>query len=254
MQKEFDWDKFKNEKIAVHCKTEEEAKDLCQKMHEHGMKWFDGSYYYLSTTCYEEYRTETCYTGRGTFGDCNFYIKRGYTILEWSDYMQKEFTKADLKNGMVVEYRNGKIGIYINGKILYEDGFDVICELTEDLLDADCEDCNKGYDIIKVYELNMSGIYDLKTVLEKKNLILIWERNETKHMTAEEMRVKLEEMTGDKIEIEGNRRIGRWFLLDECSNSGVYCSICGKKVYKEDYANQKIKSKYCPNCGSIMEC
>lgn len=35
------WDEFKNaeKKIAVHCKTEEEAKDFCRKMHEHGMKW-----------------------------------------------------------------------------------------------------------------------------------------------------------------------------------------------------------------------
>ena len=46
---------------------------------------------------------------------------------------------------------------------------------------------------------------------------------------------------------------GSWFLLDECSNAGVYCSVCNKKVYKTDYANQKIKSKYCPNCGAIMD-
>ena len=31
---------------------------------------------------------------------------------------------------------------------------------------------------------------------------------------------------------------GRWFLLDECSNAGVYCSVCNKKVYKTNYANQ----------------
>ena len=44
MQKEFDWDKFKNEsnKIVVHCRTEEEAKDFCRKMHEQGMRWRDG--------------------------------------------------------------------------------------------------------------------------------------------------------------------------------------------------------------------
>ena len=46
---------------------------------------------------------------------------------------------------------------------------------------------------------------------------------------------------------------GHWTLLDKCSNAGVYCSVCHKKVYRTDYANQKIKSKYCPNCGSIMD-
>ena len=58
-----------------------------------------------------------------------------------------------------------------------------------------------------------------------------------------------------KKEFEENDLLkhGHWTLLDECSNAGVYCSVCNKKVYKTDYANQKIKSKYCPNCGSIMD-
>lgn len=46
---------------------------------------------------------------------------------------------------------------------------------------------------------------------------------------------------------------GRWVLLDECYNEGVYCSVCQKKVYKTCYANQKIKSKFCPNCGARMD-
>ena len=46
---------------------------------------------------------------------------------------------------------------------------------------------------------------------------------------------------------------GHWFALDECANEGVYCSVCHKKVYKLNYANQKLKSKYCPNCGAIMD-
>lgn len=45
---------------------------------------------------------------------------------------------------------------------------------------------------------------------------------------------------------------GYWCLLDECANEGVYCSACHKKVYKADYANQKLKSPYCPNCGAKM--
>lgn len=49
-----------------------------------------------------------------------------------------------------------------------------------------------------------------------------------------------------------DRKYGHWFALDECANEGVYCSVCHKKVYKLNYANQKLKSKYCPNCGAIM--
>lgn len=50
---------------------------------------------------------------------------------------------------------------------------------------------------------------------------------------------------------------GRWISLTDCSNAGVYCSICHKKVYKEDYAwcnrKNKVRSPYCPNCGSKMD-
>lgn len=47
-------------------------------------------------------------------------------------------------------------------------------------------------------------------------------------------------------------RHGQWFLLDDCANEGVYCSECYKKVYRKEYANQKVKSKFCPNCGAEM--
>lgn len=50
-----------------------------------------------------------------------------------------------------------------------------------------------------------------------------------------------------------NSKHGYWYALDECANEGVYCSVCHKKVYKLNYANQKLKSKYCPNCGAIMD-
>ncbi len=46
---------------------------------------------------------------------------------------------------------------------------------------------------------------------------------------------------------------GEWILIDDCANEGVYCSVCHKKVYKTDYANQKIKSPRCPNCGAKMD-
>ena len=48
-------------------------------------------------------------------------------------------------------------------------------------------------------------------------------------------------------------RHGKWELIDECSNEGVYCSNCHKKVYRTKYANQKIESNYCPNCGTKMD-
>ena len=48
---------------------------------------------------------------------------------------------------------------------------------------------------------------------------------------------------------------GEWKLLDECSNAGVYCSVCHKAVFRERawYKNVHIQSKFCPNCGAKME-
>lgn len=49
---------------------------------------------------------------------------------------------------------------------------------------------------------------------------------------------------------------GHWVTLTDCSNEGVYCSVCHKKVYMNDYAlcnrKNKLRSNYCPNCGSKM--
>ena len=49
---------------------------------------------------------------------------------------------------------------------------------------------------------------------------------------------------------------GYWASLTDCANAGVYCSVCHKKVYKEDYARcnrkNKLRSAYCPHCGSKM--
>ena len=49
---------------------------------------------------------------------------------------------------------------------------------------------------------------------------------------------------------------GYWASLTDCANAGVYCSVCHKKVYKEDYAGcnrkNKLRSAYCSNCGGEM--
>ena len=49
---------------------------------------------------------------------------------------------------------------------------------------------------------------------------------------------------------------GYWVSLTDCATAGVYCSVCHKKVYKEDYAwcnrKNKLRSDYCPHCGAKM--
>lgn len=197
--KKFNWDEFKNKdnKIAVHCKTEEEAVDFCKQMHEHGMKW-NGGFSYLDYTNYRIYREGTCYIAKGKYCFKNYYEKRGYTILEWSDYMQKEFTKADLEDGMVVEYRCKDYGkrMVVGNMLIGED--------RSHRLEAYENDLTQGYaesqlSIIRVYKIKNER--NFKHIMDDDNLELIWERKERKKMTVEEMREKLEELTGEEIEV-----------------------------------------------------
>lgn len=191
----FNWDEFKDtdNKIAVHCKTEEEAKDFCEKMHKQGMKWCSGESY-LKETNYKFCEEEMCYI-RGEFSPYQYYKSKGYKILEWSDYMQKEFTKSDLKDGMVVKHRNGDKRMVISEALIGEDGYSDQNCFREDLTHRYFKDL----DIVGVYAIQEYN--NFADMLSDYNLELIWERKEPKKMTVEEMREKLEELIGEEIEI-----------------------------------------------------
>lgn len=137
----FNWDEFKEGKFAVHCKTEEEEVDFCKQMHEHGMK---------------------------------------YKILEWSDYMQKKFTKSDLKDGMVVEYNDNyfRKRLVIGGFLTGEDGYADLGDYNENL-----KSVVSDLEIVRVYKIKCMG--KISSIMEDHNLELIWEREKPKKMTVE---------------------------------------------------------------------
>lgn len=196
--RKFNWKEFKNKdnKIAVHCKTKEEAIDFCKQMHKHRMKWCNGESY-LKNTKYDVYNERTCYYGDGEYSSLDFAEKYNYKILEWSDYKNKEFTKADLKDGMVVEQRDGNMYLVLAGTAVRKNGCNRIGGYDDDLK-------WKGYrggDIVKVYRITPGSLRCIEDVFIKSNLELIWERKEPKKMTVKEMKQKLEELTGEEIEV-----------------------------------------------------
>lgn len=195
--RKFNWDEFKDEdnKIAVHCKTEEEAKDFCRQMHGHGMKWCNGESY-LKNTNYNVHHEGTCYYGSGEYSSRDFAEKYNYKILEWSDYMQKNFTKSDLKDGMVVEYNDNSFGkrLVIGDFLIGEDGYADLGDYNENL-----KNVVSDLEIVRVYKIKCMG--KISSIMYDVNLELIWERKEPKKMTVEEMRQKLEELTGEEIEV-----------------------------------------------------
>ena len=165
-------------------------------MHKQGMKWCSGESY-LKETNYKFCEEEMCYI-RGEFSPYQYYKSKGYKILEWSDYMQKEFTKSDLKDGMVVEYRCKDYGkrMVVGNMLIGEEG--------SHRLEAYENDLTQGYaksqlSIIRVYKIKNERNFE--HIMDDDNLELIWERKEPKKMTVEEMREKLEELIGEEIEI-----------------------------------------------------
>lgn len=191
--KNFDWESFKEGKIVVHCKTKKEAEDFCLQMNEQGMEWATGNSY-LSYTHYGEYRDKTCYSGDGGYQSYDYFEKYKYNILEWGDYMKKEFTKSDIKDGMVVEYRDGDRRLVIDKYLIGKNAYYELSTYNENL-----EDKYPGLTIMKVFKIRQRAI--LERILDDDNLELIWERKEPKKMTIEEMRQKLEELTGEEIEV-----------------------------------------------------
>ena len=94
----FNWEEFlSNDKIAVHCSTEEQAIGFCRQMHEHGLEWIDGQSY-LKNTSWETYKEKTAYEADGTFANLQYYTENGYTILEWSDYEKEKNMNLELSN------------------------------------------------------------------------------------------------------------------------------------------------------------
>lgn len=201
--KKFNWKEFKNtnNKIVVHCKTEKEAKDFCKQMHKHGMTW-SSIRSYLVYTYYEKYKEESCYTNYGVVVTCNFCKENGYRILEWSDYIQKEFKKDDLKDGMVVEQRNGCRFLVIAYRVVDELGYNKLEGYGNDLKYIQHKE--NAFDIIKVFRIINRSVKSLAEIFEDSCLDLIWERKETKKMTVEEMRQKLEALTGERIDVIDN--------------------------------------------------
>lgn len=248
--KEFNWEEFKdkNNKIAVHCKTEEEAKDFCKQMHEHGLRWCNHTDSYIKRTNWHICKEKTCYSNSGRYCDKDHYIENDYKILEWSDYnMKKEFTKTDLKSGMVIEYNDKTFGrrLVAGDYLIGGNGYSELNDYANNLISN-----NANLEIVKIYKIRYGSCFN--DLMEDKNLELIWERIEVKHMTVDEMQQKLEELTGEKIETEPsreemigsiriychNKHCNSCIIHSECSGCDIVCMTneqlkeCYRKVLK----------------------
>lgn len=117
--------------------------------------------------------------------------------------MMDKFTKADLKDGMVIETRVRVRYLVLGNRVIRNSGYNNLSKYGDDL--TGCRYHDKSYDIVRVFKVRNDCLRNLDSLFEDCNLDLIWERKETKRMTTEEMRKKLEELTSEKIEIEPSK-------------------------------------------------
>jgi hypothetical protein len=153
-KQEFD-DKYVGNNKVVHCPTQAGSKEFSDIAKAFGYP--HGNTVNLHSM-WQHLKEKTCYMVYG--GDyCNieWYERKHYEIIKYKG--EKEMTKSDLKEGMVVEYRCGSLVKLDSTDIRYK---------KDDLTSSVGSDC----DIMKVYEP-------------------IWTREETKEMTVAEISEKL---------------------------------------------------------------
>lgn len=140
--------------------------------------------------------------------------------------MQKEFTKEDLKDGMVLVTEDGRKAVRVSMPGYY-------------VKDKDIKFANGEI------MTNRTGEEKRVCRIEYGDKV-IWEI-QTKRMTAEEMRKKLEELTGEKIEVEPSREemMGKCYTF--CSNndciSGCILRDSGSCVFT-NYSDERLKECY----------
>ena len=157
--------------------------------------------------------------------------------------MQKEFTKADLKDGMVVEQNNEERYLVMGDRLLCLSGYNPLTQFNDDLTNI----LGEKYHIERVFKVKSKYVHDLREIFSDENFELIWERTETKHMTTEEMRAKLEELTGEKIEVELSREEMVGACYGFCRNQKC---LDGCPLFKigscrfKNYSNERLKECY----------
>lgn len=187
----FNWIRFlnKDNKIAVHCKTKEEAEDFCEKMDALGLMWSNGTSY-KENSRWEDFRREIYYgnTGGHTFSD--FYKKEGYEIFEWGDYMERDLRDL-LKNGTVVELREGSRCIVVNDRLMGIGDPDFSEKILKYSNGLQFNGENRGMDIMKVYGHGYTISQCMGDMLP-----VVWERKKRK-ITMEDIKKQF----GEDIEV-----------------------------------------------------
>nr|DAG18747.1 MAG TPA: hypothetical protein [Caudoviricetes sp.] len=73
-----------DEKLVIHCDTEEKANTLLEAFDKLGKKWCTDKSY-LGYNCWQYYGEETCYTNNGTYSNKQWYFDNCYKVYDFEE-------------------------------------------------------------------------------------------------------------------------------------------------------------------------
>lgn len=77
------------EDLAIHCNTEEKAKQLLKAFDKMGKKWCDEDSYIGNNYWYDK-KENTCYSNNNEYGSIDWYKEYDYKVYEFEDVIIEE--------------------------------------------------------------------------------------------------------------------------------------------------------------------
>ena len=133
-----------------------------------------------------------CVSGRKHWANNNNFR---YYIDKEEEKVQKEFTKADLKDGMMCERADGEKMLWINGAMR---GTDMWCSGTQN----DLTNTVNILDIVRVGYPDFDRYRTISSALDGDFKKILWERKQEKEISSEEAFAVLKEHYGCDVKIK----------------------------------------------------
>jgi hypothetical protein len=87
--------KYIDKNTVIHCKTYQDAVAVLEILYHNGFTWNTGESY-KSTSNYKFHQSETCYLPiEGLFSRREFFEKKGYTVIDSSQFIRANRWKLD---------------------------------------------------------------------------------------------------------------------------------------------------------------
>ena len=193
-------------KVDVSELTHEEREQFQKKLFEHGVRWADGSrdietcsdFNFISSG---KLLTHVSRNKRSYFEDQGYVEIKIEKLQEILGMKQKQFTKSDLKDGMVVRTRTDKytrVYLVLGSRLVASKSHLELAEYNEDLTDTD----NRMWDIMEVLEFS-SPVRSLE--MENWELQTIWKREEkSAQLEIEAIQKQMDELNARLETLKGN--------------------------------------------------